>query len=207
MQRSSGARLLPIFITLVIVVALVVGVVALGRALFFNGGSSQTETPDKSVAALLNTSSAHSVRMTVRGPLVAQENYQSYAIEASSNSRSMTVYKGYLDTIENQKQLGNNQKAYEQFVYSLHKANMMQGTVPSDSAMNDLRGICATGYVYEYSVLTDDKPTKQLWTSTCSGSPGSLQASTNQLNSLFMNQMPGSAALNPFSDNLRTLAF
>lgn len=197
MQRNRGPRLFPLFIILVVVVLLIIVIVSVGRAIF--GGNNQTATTsqDPGQTNLLNTGLSHSVRLTVRGPLTAEETFKSYTIEASPTMRSMTVYQGYLETVETAKNYDNNQKAYEQFVFALDKANMMKGKELSDDK-NDIRGICATGHVYEYSVLTNGQAIKTLWTSTCSGSKGSLNASVSQLNDLFTKQIPDYAATMPF---------
>lgn len=142
--------------------------------------------------------------MSVRGPIVADEEFQSYAISISPSDRTITTYTGYLDTVKKKKSLDNNTKAYEQFVYALDKANYMKGEVPADDDKNDLRGICATGYVYEYSVVSGDDVVKRLWSSTCKGSPGSLDASIEQLNTLYFDQIPGSKELVPFAGSLRS---
>jgi hypothetical protein len=188
------------FIVFVIVMIVIVGVVSIGRA-FFNNSQQETtitEETDKGRTELLKTSDGHGVQMTVRGPLVADENFKSYSILVSPDERSMSVYEGYQDKLKKRKVLSNNDKAYEQFVHALDKANLMKGEVPTDDEKNDLRGICATGYVYEYSVVVNGDTIKRLWTSTCGGSPGSLEASTDQLNSLFFTQVPGSTELIPF---------
>ena len=144
MQRS-GSRFLPLIISLIVIVAIIFGIVSLGNALFNGSKNTSTDTPDNSRQTLLSTSLDHSVRMTTRGPIVAQEDFKSYSITVSPVSRDMTLYSGYLDEVEKQKDLHNNTRAYEQFVYALDKANMMKGTQPSDDASNDLRGICASG--------------------------------------------------------------
>jgi len=187
-------------LTLVVVIVVIVAIVSIGRAIFFSGNQTATTEPgaDTSRTELLDTTANHAVQLTVRGPIVAEEEFKSYQLEVTPNSRGMVVYRGYLDDEERSKKLGNNRAAYEEFVYALDKADMMKGTMPVDDVDNDLRGICATGYVYEYAVLVDDKPVKRLWTSTCDGSKGTLQASTSQLNDLFLKQIPGSADLVPF---------
>ena len=55
---------------------------------------------------------------------------------------------------------------------------------------NDIRGVCATGRVSEFSVLDESVFVKKLWTSTCKGSVGSLKASSTQLTQLFVSQIP-----------------
>ena len=200
MQRSSGSRLFPIFIVLVIIIIIIVAIISIGRAIFSGAQKDDTasEQQDAGRTALLDTSPTHSVRLTVRGPIVAQEEFASYQINISPSQRAMDVYKGYLDDVQRSKTLTNNKNAYEQFVYALDKANMMKGDEPTDDDKNDLRGICATGYVYEYSVRADDQTVKRLWTSTCDGSKGTLQASTKQLNDLFLAQIPKADDLVPF---------
>ena len=202
MQRSNGAKLFPMFITLVVIVLVIVAVVSIGRAIF--GQNSETDVEQETDIgrdALLNTGSGHAVRMRVRGPIVAQEEFKSYEIQVSQSKRVMKVYSGYLDRVQKRKNLGNTRAAYEQFVYALDKANLMKGEVPTDDAKNDLRGICASGYVYEYAVIESGDELKRLWTSTCKGSPGSLEASTEQLNDLFFDQVPDSRELVPFNRN------
>ncbi len=181
-------RVLPYILVVLIVIIGVVALVSFARAIFFPS-SGTPETVDVSREALLNTSIGHSVSMTVRGPIVADEEFHSFNITISPTSRTLTTYSGYLDRIVDRVRLGNNVAAYEQFVYALDRANLAKGTEPA-GPKNDVRGICATGRLYEYDILEDNQSVKWLWTSTCRGSQGSLQASADQLGELFYNQIP-----------------
>lgn len=190
--------MLPLFIIVLVVIVVIFGIVSIGRALFAPSTTTISQETDTGREALLNTGATHSVRLNARGPIIANENFKSYQIDVSPTSRSMVVYDGYSGSINNRSDLDNNQKAYEQFVYALDKANMMKGKVPEGEVKNDVRGICATGYVYEYIVLNNNAPVKRLWTSTCDGSKGSLQASVGQLNNLFNKQIPDYEKIYPF---------
>ena len=208
MQRNSGVRLVPLFITFVIVIAVIVAAISIGRAIFGNKSEkAPAETTDVGRDALLNTSANRSVRFTTRGPIVADENFKSYTIQVTPTERTMNIYTGYLEDITENSTNANNQQAYEEFVYALDKAEMMKGIEPEDDKENDLRGICATGYIYDYAVLSDETVVKHLWTSTCDGSKGSLDANVGQLNSLFHAQIPDSNKLIPFSSNPLKLSF
>jgi hypothetical protein len=202
MQRNSRARFFPLIISLIVIALVIAAVVSIGRAIFNRGDSSsndQTSQTDQGKEALLDTSSGRSVQMTVRGPIVADENFTSYRISVSNSDRSMDVYKGYVEEQTNGKALENNTQAYEEFVYALDKANMMKGnSAADDENKQDIRGICARGYVYEFAVLSGGNEVKKLWTSTCSGSKGTLDASKDQLSQLFLAQIPGSNELIPF---------
>jgi len=202
MQRNSRARFFPLIISLVVIALIIAAVVSIGRAIFNSGDSSsndQTSQTDQGKEALLNTSAGRSVQMTVRGPIVADEDFTSYRIAVSNSERSMNVYKGYVEEQTNGKSLENNTQAYEEFVYALDKANMMKGNSSADDeSKQDIRGICARGYVYEFAVLSGGNEVKKLWTSTCGGSKGTLDASKDQLSQLFLAQIPGSNELIPF---------
>jgi hypothetical protein len=188
MYKSSSSRILPIIIVLLVVAIAIAALVSVGRAIF-SGDSASGPKVDPGVESLLNTAVDRSVRMTVRGPLVADEKFRSYQITVDSSSRRLNTYSGYLEQTIDSIQLGNNTKAYEEFVYALNRANLMKGNELEDEK-NDTRGICATGRVYEFEVLQGASVIKRLWTSTCKGSAGSLKASLSQVQKLFLNQIP-----------------
>lgn len=190
MANYRSSRILPTILTIVVIIIAIAGFVALGRLLFGGGSSSNKASDvDTSQQDLLNTSADRSVSMTVRGPIVADEDFRSYRIIISPSSRDFASFKGYLDTVINQESLPNNTAAYDQFVHALDKANMVAGK-PFEGEKNNVSGICATGKVYEFSIRAAGEATETLWTSTCGGSPGSLRANVNQLSSLFLNQIP-----------------
>lgn len=187
MYRGNSSRIVPIILVLIVIAIVIAALVSVGRAIF--GGDTQTTDTNVGRDSLLDTSVGHSVRLTVRGPLVANEEFHSYQTTINSSTRLMTTYQGYLDQPIASKSYGNNLKAYEQFVYALDKANLMKGDELTGDK-NDTRGICATGLVYEFEVINADSTVKRLWTSTCKGSPGSLKASVSQLTNLFQAQIP-----------------
>lgn len=195
MYKSNSSRVLPIVLLLIIIAIAIAALVSVGKAIFGGGGDSATTAQiDTSEQTLLDTSTTHSVRMTVRGPIVADENFRSYQITVSPTSRSLVTYSGYLDQVIDSKQLSNNTEAYTQFVYALDRANMVKGT-PLTGDKDDMRGVCATGQVYMFETLDNGNSVKDLWTSTCSGSKGSFKASVPQVQDLFLQQIPDSSDL------------
>jgi len=189
--RYRTTRFLPIILIVVVIIIAIVAIIALGRAVFHGSSSSKPAAVDTSQTQLLNTDASSSVRMTVRGPIVAEENFRSYQITISPSQRSLQTFKGYLDTVIDQVQLDNNTDAYTQFVFALNKANLAKGTADD----SDIRGICASGEVYQFDIMSNGSPVKTLWTSTCSGSRGTLKANTAQLANLFQVQIPNGSAL------------
>ncbi|MDN5275267.1 MAG: exported protein of unknown function [Candidatus Saccharibacteria bacterium] len=193
MYRGNSSRVVPILLVLIVIAIAVAALVSAGRAIFGGDQTGKTQV-DIGRDALLNTTLDHSVRMTVRGSIVADENFRSYQVVVNPTNRSLTTYSGYLDQPLGAKQYGNNAKAYEEFVYALDKANMMKGDAFSGDK-DDTRGLCATGEVFEFEVLNGGNVVKRLWTTTCKGSAGSLKASTTQLETLFHNQIPDSRTI------------
>lgn len=189
MYRGSTPRIVPIIVTIIIVALVIAALVALGRLIFNSGsGSSTTSSTTTLQDAVLNTAGNRSVRWTVRGPIVADENFQSYQITASPTERTYTVFTGYLDAVTSQKTYTNNERAYDEFVHALINAGITNTrSTPSD----DLRGVCATGGIaYTFETLTDSQGDQLLWGSTCSQSKGTIAADALKIHALFTNQTP-----------------
>jgi hypothetical protein len=194
MQRGKLTKIIPIALVVIIIIIAISAIVSLGQSVFRGGSNNTQPNADVGREALLNTGVDRSVRMTVRGPIVADENFRSYRIAVSPSSRTATTYGGYLQTTIEMKSFDNNTKAYDEFVHALDRANAMKGTA-FEGDKDDTRGICATGTVYEFETVRAGQAVKRLWTSTCSGSKGSLEASTTQLKNLFVGQIPEGDAL------------
>lgn len=192
MYRSNSAKAVPLIILAVVTIALIFGLVTVGRYIF-GGGSNSATTEEINTARddLLTVDVDRAMVMTIRGPIVGDENFLSEEVKITPNYRSYTLYNGYRDSIKAEESLSNNTPAYEQFVYALDKAEITTSGRYTASEASDLRGICATGRVYEFAVYDGDARLQWYWTSTCKGSPGTLGASVDQLKNLFVAQMPG----------------
>ena len=195
MANYRTSRIVPIVLVFVIIIIAIAAIVSLARVVFFSVPSTtSTAKVDVSREALLDTSVGRSVTMTVRGPIVADEKFRSYKIDISAEARTLKTYTGYLDTVVDETTLGNSVAAYDEFVHALDKADLTEGKQLAGEK-NDTRGICATGSVYQFAIYDGTTSVKDLWTSTCNGSTGSLDASVTQLTNLFVRQIPGADAL------------
>lgn len=186
-------KIIPIALTLIVIAVVLASLVTVIRMSFFsNGENSNKQVSDISQGALIETSAGSGVKMIVRGPIVADEDYKTYQIEITPNSRILSTTSGYMGVPVVVAKLNNNIPAYEQFVNALDKANLAKGVQPIGED-EDLPGICATGRIYTFQIISEFAVAKQLWTSTCSGSKGSLQASLSQVSNLFYAQIPDSS--------------
>lgn len=189
MNKFKFKKIVPISLAIVLVIVIMAGLTSIvpdlfGRRVVDSSGSE----------ALLGVSADSGVRMVVRGPIVADENFKTYQLDITPNQRSLSVINGYTGQPIKIEYIDNNLPAYEQLVYALDKANLARTPAFSGSA-NDLRGICASGRLYDFQILEADRVVKNYWTSTCSGSKGSLNANLEQVSSLFYSQIDKSESI------------
>ena len=191
-SKNSLSRFIPILLVIVIMIVAIAAVIAIGRALL-GGGSSNNSTntavTDEGRTALLTVDNSRSVRLTVRGPIVSNESFRSYRVTISPEERDITTYGGYLENVLETKKFDNNNRAYEELVHALDKRRMMDGRVLTEE-QNDLRGICASGQIYQFDTLVNGETVRSLWTSDCDGSKGSATANVSEVINMFLNQIP-----------------
>lgn len=192
MYRGGSSRIIPALLLLVIVVVAIVALVAVGKAIF--GGSNAQPESSSAKRALLTTDADHSVRMSVRGPLVADENFRSYQVDISPYNRRLTTYRGYEQAQIDDKQLANSSDAYVQLVHALYRENFLKEVTLSDE-QNDTRGVCASGRLYTFEIMEAGSSVKELWTSSCRDAKGSFRGNAEQVRTLLLRQIPESDSL------------
>jgi hypothetical protein len=189
MDNYRTRRIISIAVVVIIIGAAIFGLIYVGNLLFFSNGNSILTKTDTHQSDLLSTTANREVRMNVRGPIVADENFRSYQIQITPNNRNLTIYKGYEDQVIDNESLGNNIPSYKQFVYALDQAKLMNNNELTGAA-NNIAGVCATGFLYQFTILNNNKQVKQLWTTSCNGVGGSLGINFNPVLNLFIVQIP-----------------
>jgi hypothetical protein len=192
MDNYRTRRFISIAVVVVIIGAALFGLIFVGNLLFFSKGNNLLTKINTHESDLLSTTANREVRMDVRGPIVANENFRSYQIQITPNNRNLTIYSGYESQVTSNESLGNNIPAYKQFVTALDQAKLMNSNELTGTA-NNTAGVCATGFLYEFTILNNNKQIKQLWTTSCNGVGGSLGINFNPVMSLFIVQIPDAA--------------
>ncbi len=197
-SRNSISRFIPIVLVVIITIVAIIAVITIGRALIGGGGTAGPREDQSDLndgrTALLSSDISRSVRLTVRGPIVADEKFRSYRITVSPDKRKMTTYEGYLRTPIQSKDFDNSFAAYEELIFALDKRKMMDGRSLTEE-QNDLRGVCATGRIYEFETLVNGETLKKLWTSDCGGAKGSALAEVSEIMDMFLKQIPNGRAM------------
>jgi len=194
MYKGSRSRFVPIIIVLVVIAIAVFALVTLGRWVIgsINGGSNAPQTSQQTGAenSLLSTDGSTSVQMTVRGPIVGDEQFRSYQMTISPTSRSIITWAGYdQSNLIDQKTLSNDQKAYDQFVHALNYAGYAKSTTVKD---NNTSGLCANGRVYHFDILNGSDAIQDNWTTNC-GIKGSFGGNAPDVRALFLDQIDGAS--------------
>lgn len=153
------------------------------------GGEEGLSTEEKNRRLVTTIHSGRSVRMTVYGPVVANEDRQSYEITVSSSSRRFVAYTGYSQTQVGSKDLDNTYEGYQQFVFALQRAGFdKERTVSEDKA--DDRGACSSGRRFVYELFENGDVIKRTWTTTCGSAKGTFAGTNTVTRDLFNRQIP-----------------
>lgn len=170
-----------VLVTAVIVVAILLSVVQ------FSENNSGKTNVDSDRQNLLSTNEDNAVIMSVRGDIVAQEDFTAYDVVVTPSQRKVIVYKGYDKKIVQQNKFPNTPSAYEQFVYALNNVGLVSKQRSDDS---DMRGICPTGDLYEFKLMSGDNILRTLWTNSCNYRQGTFGAKLSTVKQLFVDQIP-----------------
>lgn len=190
---KGNSRLLPVVLAVVVITVAIFAVVSVGRAIL-NRGETVAPEDDSVSRSLLSTDADRSVRMTVRGPILADEEFNSYEIEVSPIARTMTTFEGYERRVIESERFGGSTSAYGEFVHALNRAGFTREAELEDE-QDDTRGVCADGRLYTFEILQAQSVVKSLWTSSCKRAAGSFRGEAAYIRDLFLKQIPDSNVL------------
>jgi hypothetical protein len=145
------------------------GVVALVILVFilvirgFSGGSKQPK-PQSQLSDYTNTSTV--MRMTIEGPVVADQNYDEIRITVGRDANIIEVVNGYQDKVVSAKTYPNNSEAYANFLRAIQLLGYTQGD--TTGKLDDERGYCPTGNRYVYEIVSGGSDVQRYWIGTCS---------------------------------------
>lgn len=189
MWYNEGMR--KVVLNRIILIALVVVVLILIVAAITGLGSPKTIVSTPENTTLLTNTPEMSLTMKIRGPIVANEDFSVKTITVSPSSRQYQETTGYLETppiASTAQNLTNNIKAYDEFIFALEKGQLFNGN--NLTAENDLRGVCATGRTYEFTLYKSGTPVISTWSSTCKDTTGNLRGDLSGLVGIFAKQIP-----------------
>jgi hypothetical protein len=150
----------------------------------FSGGSEQAKP--KPMTDYANTDTI--VRMTVDGPIIAEQQHQAYRISIARSETRIETLQGYeYETIES-KTYENNQESFTNFLRAIDLAGYARG-VKADSQTQDERGVCATGNRFIFEIINGTREVQRYWSTSC-GKQGTFKGDGARVKQLFDRQIP-----------------
>lgn len=131
------------------------------------------------------------VRLTVDGPIVAEQQHNAYRITVGRSETRIETLKGYEYEIIETKTYENNQQSYTNFLRALDLAGFAKGDEKAAKEARDERGVCAIGSRFVYEVISGTSQIQRFWSSTCGGT-GTFRGNKEQVKTLFDRQIPSS---------------
>jgi hypothetical protein len=126
------------------------------------------------------------VRFTVSGPIVGDDQFNSYQITVGREQTAFETRQGYEAQPINQRTYENNQEAYVNFLRALDFAGFTRG---DKKASKDERGTCANGRRYVMEIRSGESDKQRFWATTCRGQ-GSFGGNVEEVRRLFNAQIP-----------------
>ena len=189
-----GSRLRFAFIVfggILLLVLSIWGVTSVARRVIGTDDSKTTSTVKKTDLATYNKDSSF-LRLTVEGPVVAAEKYQSYQIEVGQNYREIKIFSGYDKKVVSEQRYTNDSNAYEAFLKSLKQYRF---TSKQDGYGDDETGYCPNGRRHVYELIDKSKNVMRTWNTSCGTGIGTFTGSGSNIRSLFKKQIPDFAKL------------
>lgn len=127
------------------------------------------------------------MRLTVDGPIVADQQHQQIRITVGRDNVLFERYQGYQGDVVDTKNYPNNPDAYGQFLRALEIAGYTRGdtTKPKDE-----RGYCPTGRRYVYEAIGNGENIVRWWSTSCSSDHGNFEGRGGDVRRLFQRQVP-----------------
>ncbi len=172
-----------------LIIASVVFILIVGAIFFAISGGIFNAQPLPEQISVTDTGNGRSIRMTVEGPIVANEDRESYRIEISNSNRSISALGGYDGQVKNSKEYTNSVRAFSELVFALEKAGFDERRQVTGSQAEE-RGSCATGRQYIFEILQDGRQVSRAWTTSCGSASGTLATEVGTVKSLFDKQIP-----------------
>ncbi len=172
------------FIGFLVTIGLIILVIVL---LFGGGGKDKAKVPATSKPLVSYASSDAAVRLTVDGPINAEQNHRQTQITVTKNMVTYAELGGYKGVVRKSQAYTNTEAAYTSFLRALALAGFTSGDTSKD--LQDERGYCAQGNRNIFELIQSNKDVERYWSTSC-GKPKTYLGNSSLTISLFKAQVP-----------------
>lgn len=177
-----------------------IGLIILLIALLVGGGGNKSKVPKTSKPLPSYATTDASVRMTIDGPVNAQQIHQQIRITVNKDEAIYEQIQGYDNHVVNTQSYANTETAYDNFLEALSKAGFTQGS--NAKALQSEQGYCPLGNRFIFELIQNNQDIERYWTSSC-GKPKSYLGNQNLTISLFKAQIPDYSKLTSSIENFQ----
>lgn len=163
------------------------GLLILVLFLLFHG-SSKTNVPATSAPLYSYANTGSEVRLTIDGPINANEIHQQIQITVDQNVVTYDQLQGYDGDVINQQQFANSENAYSAFLYALALNGFTDGN--TSSALSNEQGHCALGERYTLELVQGGNDLERFWATSCPNVVRSFEGNLPLMLTLFEAQVP-----------------
>lgn len=129
------------------------------------------------------------VQFTDSGPVTADQTHEGVRINVGQYATTIETFQGYQNNIRSSHTYENNPTSYGTFLRALDLLGYTNGISNPSAAVADSRGVCPTGQLYTFQIISGDGSNIQnYWTTSCGG--GTFKGSTQSIEELFQEQIP-----------------
>lgn len=148
----------------------------------FGGGKHSAVQTD-----LLDYSKTQTImRMIIEGPVNVDQNHRVAQVDVGRSGNTINLFQGYQGHVTQTKNYESNEEAYATFLRALQLQGYTKGI--DDPARQDSRGVCPSGKVYTFEIVTGSAVVQRFWTTSCGG--GTFRGNTARIRMLFQAQIP-----------------
>ncbi len=127
------------------------------------------------------------VRLTIEGPIVADQNFRATEITIGSGKNEIKTIQGYQGRVDTARSFESNSAAYANFLRALDLQGYTLGN--SNAQWADYRGFCPAGQRYIFEIINGSEVVQKYWSASC-GRMGNFEGNTLQVLNLFRAQIP-----------------
>jgi hypothetical protein len=167
-------------ITIGLIILLIVSLAGGG-----NNGKQKVPSSQKPLDSYASTSAL--VRMTIDGPINAQQKHDQIRITVGKDSATYEHLNGYDGSVKEAHTYPNTEAAYDNFLHALSVVGFTNGD--NAPALRDERGQCPLENRYIYELIQGNADVFRYWTSDCN-KPRTYNGLQTTTRTLFEQQIP-----------------
>lgn len=152
--------------------------------LIIRGFSGGERAPESELTDYARTQTV--MRMTVEGEVNADQEHRSAIVTVGRSNNTIELVQGYEGRVMQTRTYASNEEAYATFLRALQLQGYTRGDDNPDR--EDSRGVCPTGKVYTFEIVTGSAVVQRFWTTSCK--EGTFRGNTNLIRTLFREQIP-----------------